>query len=154
MNEAKGPEHVVALRPVEPRDLGVFFEHQLDVEAAQMAEFASRDGRAFIAHWGRIAADPEAFVRTITCDGEVVGNVVRWVADGVPCVGYWIGREHWGKGIASRALAEFVDLLHDAVVWARVSPRNRGSIKVLECCGFRMIDDGPEEFVYELRRRR
>ena len=34
---------------------------------------------------------------------------MRWVADGVPCVGYWFAREHWGKGIASRALAEFVD---------------------------------------------
>jgi RimJ/RimL family protein N-acetyltransferase len=32
---------------------------------------------------------------------------VRFERAGQPLVGYWIGRNYWGKGIATRALSEF-----------------------------------------------
>jgi RimJ/RimL family protein N-acetyltransferase len=50
-------------------------------------------------------------------------------------VGYWLGREFWGKGIATQALAELVEEL-DRPLYAEVSTNNIGSIRVLEKCGF------------------
>ena len=41
----------VRLRDIEPDDLPIFFEHQLDADATRMAAFPSRDRAAFDAHW-------------------------------------------------------------------------------------------------------
>ena len=41
--------------------------------------------------------------QTILVNGEVTGNIGSWPQDGVRFVGYWIGKEHWGKGVATRA---------------------------------------------------
>lgn len=64
------------LRAVEPHDLPVFYEHQLDAEAARMAGFVSRDRAAFDAHWAtNILGNPDAIARTIVVDGAVAGNI-------------------------------------------------------------------------------
>ena len=34
------------------------------------------------------------------------GNIGCWEQEGRRPVGYWIGREFWGKGLATRALQE------------------------------------------------
>src|SRR3954470_19186374 len=85
----------VLLRPVEDRHLDVFFEHQADPVAAEMAFFRSRDRDHFAAHWATIRADDSVVLRTIVVAGQVAGNVVGWQADGLRLVGYWVGREHW-----------------------------------------------------------
>ena len=46
-----GMSNDVRLRNVEEPDLEVFFEHQLDPEAARLASFPSRDGERFLTHW-------------------------------------------------------------------------------------------------------
>ena len=58
---------------------------------------SQRTGRGF-------AAIPTTTLRTIVADGVVVGNAVSWTGDEGRMVGYWIGKEHWGRGIASAAL--------------------------------------------------
>ena len=69
----------VRLRDVEEPDLEVFFEQQLDPEAARLANFPSRDRERFMTHWTtRVLGDPTVFVQTVTVDGEVAGNVVAW----------------------------------------------------------------------------
>ena len=52
-----------------------------------------------------IRSNPDSTLRTIVADGVVVGNAVSWTGDEGRMVGYWIGKEHWGRGIASAALA-------------------------------------------------
>ena len=99
---------VVALRDVRDDDLPLFFGHQLDHDATAMAAFPPRDREAFMAHWARIRGDDTVILRTVVADAEVVGNVVSWETDGARYVGYWIGKEHWGNGVASAALAAFV----------------------------------------------
>ena len=146
----------VRLRAVEPDDLAVFYEHQLDEEAAAMAAFASRDREAFDAHWRRILEDERVAARTIVADDEVVGNVGAWWADdGDRLVGYWIGKEFWGRGIATAALDAFLAEELTRPLRARVSDRNAGSIRVLEKCGFRLVaredgGDGVVDLVYQL----
>ena len=147
----------VQLRSVEPDDLPVFYEHQLDDQAAEMAAFTPRDRDAFTAHWQRILRDERVAARTIVADDEVVGNVCSWWAEGGDrLVGYWIGKPVWGRGIATAALEAFLAEEEIRPLRARVSDRNRGSIRVLEKCGFRLVaredgGDGVVDLVYELR---
>jgi RimJ/RimL family protein N-acetyltransferase len=68
--------------------------------------------------------------------GEVAGNVVCWEHAGERRVGYWLGREHWGKGIASAALSQFLRQITTRPLYARVAQQNRASIRVLQKCGF------------------
>jgi hypothetical protein len=50
----------IILRPVEPGDLPLFFEHQRDPIAVAMVAFQSRDRAAFDQHWAKILADKTA----------------------------------------------------------------------------------------------
>ena len=43
-------------------------------------------------------------------------------------VGYWIGREYWGKGVASRALALFLMEVDERPLHAYVATHNAGSL--------------------------
>src|SRR5688572_21372540 len=119
------------LRDVAEDDLPIFFEHQRDPESTRMAAFASRAWEPFALHWRKnILANDDAAKKTVVVDGEVVGNVVSWTHDKKRLVGYWIARSHWGKGVATRALAEFLE--HDATrpIYAWVAEHNAGSIRV------------------------
>ena len=53
-------------------------------------------------------------------------------------VTYWIGREYWRKGIATKALSKFLSELKVSPIYARASKDNAGSIRVLEKCGFKI----------------
>jgi len=150
----------VRLRDVEPGDLPIFYEHQLDADATRMAAFPARDRAAFDAHWAtNILGNPEALMQTILADGQVAGNIGSWRQDGVRLVGYWIGKEHWGKGVATRALASLLHLVTARPLYAHVARHNVGSIRVLEKCGFRrereesveLSGEGVAELVMVLR---
>ncbi len=150
----------VRLREVDDRDLEAFFEHQADPLAVEMAAFPARDEDRFFAHWAMIRADGTCVVRTIEADGVVAGNIGSWQEGGQQLLGYWVGREFWGRGIASRALALLVEELSIRPLYAHVAVHNVGSIRVLEHCGFRRDrgqeagapapDDGIEEYVFVL----
>jgi RimJ/RimL family protein N-acetyltransferase len=102
-----------------------------------MAAFPSRDRKSFDAHWERnILGNPDAIAQTILVDGEVAGNIGSWTQQGARLVGYWIGKEYWGKGVATQALSAFLHLVPDRPLYAHVVEHNVGSIRVLEKCGF------------------
>src|SRR4029079_15563081 len=128
--------HEVRLRDVEPNDLPIFYEQQLDDDATRMAAFPARDRAAFDAHWAKILGNPALVKQTILVDGQVAGHIGSWPQEDVRLVGYWIGKEAWGKGVASRALADFLRLVTERPLYAHVAKHNVGSIRVLEKCGF------------------
>ncbi len=137
--------HDVRLRAVEDGDLPVFFTQQLDPEATRMAAFPSRERDAFMAHWAKIRAKPqENITRTIVCQGQVAGNIGCWGPAEERQVSYWIGREHWGKGIASAALALLLEEVKTRPLHAHVVKHNVASIRVLQKCGF--VITGSEKF--------
>jgi RimJ/RimL family protein N-acetyltransferase len=141
------------LRDVVESDLDTFFEHQCDPVANEMAIFPARDRESFDAHWGRILADDSVTNKTIVLEGEVAGNIACWRQEGRRFVGYWIGREFWGKGLATRALRELTVELSDRPLYAWVASSNVGSIRVLEKCGFIRVGSRTtdvEELLYEL----
>lgn len=148
------------LRDVREDDLDVFFEQQREPEGVAMALFPAREREAFDAHWSRVLANDSNVVRTIEVDGEVAGNIGSWEQDGRRLVGYWIGRDFWGRGIATSALSELAGEL-GRPLHAWVANSNLGSIRVLEKCGFVQVGSHAEhderfgevveELLFELR---
>jgi RimJ/RimL family protein N-acetyltransferase len=145
------------LRDVVETDLPIFYEQQLDPESTRMAGVPGRSEWAvFLEHWKtKVLANPAGCRQTIVWNERVVGNIVSWPQDELRLVGYWIGREYWGKGIATAALAEF--LRHDRArpLHAIVAPHNIGSMRVLEKCGFVRMEnasasDPVHEYMYRL----
>lgn len=126
----------VQLRDVLETDLPIFFEQQLDLEAAQMAALPSRGKDTFMAHWTRIMRDDSILIKTILFNGNVAGNMVCFDQLGEREVGYWLGKEYWGKGIATQALAEFLKHVDTRPLYAHVARHNVASRRVLEKCGF------------------
>lgn len=127
--------------------------------AMSMVYPLSRD--QFEARWNSTPQSPHEIVRVILSDGAVVGKVSSFAVEDQIHVGYLIARDHWGRGIMSEALQQFVELVEHRPLIAHVASSNTGSRRVLEKCGFVLIDerDSPEterymaciEAVYELR---
>ena len=101
-----------------------------------MAAFRSRDREAFVAHWAKLLADPTKIKRTVLCDERVAGNVLSWEDSGEREIGYWIGREFWGRGVATRAVSLFLREVTARPLIALVAVHNVASVRVLEKCGF------------------
>ena len=146
-------------------DLPIFFAQQVNKEANHMAAFTAKDPTnqaAFTAHWQRILTDETVIIKTITCAGQVAGSVSSYEEEGKPEVTYWLGKEYWGKGIATWALQAFLAHTNKRrPIYARVAKDNLGSRRVLEKCGFTVINESTgfanargqeiEELLLELR---
>jgi RimJ/RimL family protein N-acetyltransferase len=133
----------VRLRDVTEDDLPTLFDHQRDPVANRMAAFPARDRVAFMEHWTtNVLGDDSVRKQTILLDEQVVGNILSFEMTGETLVGYWIGRDHWGKGIASRALTLFLDDVDTRTpLHAHVAKHNVASIRVLEKCGFEIVGE-------------
>jgi RimJ/RimL family protein N-acetyltransferase len=143
----------VRLRGVTEDDLPIFFEHQRDPAAHRMAAFPPRERDAFMTHWDSILRDASVVVRTIELDGVVAGNVVLFGFEGRREVGYWIGREFWGRGVATRALSAILLEVSERPIYAGVAETNAASIRVLEKCGFKAVETNEEEHAGEVLLR-
>lgn len=136
---------LIQLRLVTRDDLPIFFEQQLDPEANWMAAFTAKDPTdrvAYDAHMEKVLADQGITIRTILYDGQVAGSVLCHSWDGQPELSYWLGKEFWGKGIATQALALFLQVLATRPLTARVVKDNIASIRVLEKNGFELSGEG------------
>ena len=132
----------ITIREVEPSDLETFYVQQLDPESNRMAAFVHADPTdkvAFDAHWKKILSSPRITHRTIVSEGQVVGHIGCFPQEDDMEVTYWIGRKFWGKGIATKALHQMLELVRERPIRARVAVDNTGSIKVLEKCGFQIV---------------
>jgi RimJ/RimL family protein N-acetyltransferase len=141
----RGPLGAVVLREIEDRDLSVLFEHSTDREAIRMAAFTAPDpdDRAtFERRWARLRSDGSTTNRVIEVDGRVVGHIASFDLEGQREVTYWIGREDWGRGLATRALQAFLQMEEARPLYARAASDNVGSIRVLTKCGFRIVGEG------------
>ena len=131
----------ILLREVTDCDLPILYEQQLEPEATVMAAFPSRDREAFYAHSARIMADKSVIFKAIVSNDQLAGSIVSWEMAGEREVGYWLGKEYWGKGIATQALAEYMKIVTQRPLYAHVAQHNVGSRRVLEKCGFTIIGE-------------
>jgi RimJ/RimL family protein N-acetyltransferase len=89
-----------------------------------------------MAHWAKILGDDGIIIRTILFEGQVVGYVLTHGWLGEPEVTYWLGKEYWGRGLATQALAVFLRVQTIRPLLARAAKDNLASIRVLQKCGF------------------
>ncbi len=136
MTQSSPTSNTVTLREVRDSDLPIFYEQQRDPEASWLAAFSARGWEPFQAHWAKIRADESNILRAILCDGQVAGNIVSFVMNDQREIGYWLGREFWGRGIASRALAAFLEQVKIRPLYGYIVKDNLASQRVLEKCGF------------------
>jgi len=98
--------------------------------------------------------------QTILADNVIAGSIAKFILEGDAEITYWLGRQFWGQGIATRALKDFLAIETARPIFGRVAFDNLGSQKVLEKCGFVRIgaDKGfanarqaeVEEYIYKL----
>ena len=125
------------LREVEEADVEVFFAQEQDPEAARRANFTPRDHQSFADHWARkILGDPSVRAQTVTLDGATAGNLVAWWQHERRYVGYWLGREFWGRGVGTLALSLFLEQEKVRPLWADTDIGNVASQRLLRRCGF------------------
>lgn len=130
------------LREVQDEDLDVLFEQWADPVAARMAAFTSPDHMdrdTFERRLARLRADETVINKVIVADGEVAGTIGSWGPPDEREITYWIGRSHWGKGIATCALNAFLTVDPTRPLHARVAYDNVASHRVLEKCGFCVV---------------
>jgi RimJ/RimL family protein N-acetyltransferase len=135
-------EPTVALRPVRGSDLDALFRQMCDPESVRMAAFTPEDPddrQRFDAHMVQVLRSPENTLLAVTCGGDLVGSMGSYVVDGQTEITYWIDRAAWGRGIATRALALFVEMVRTRPLYARAASDNAGSLRVLAKTGFRII---------------
>jgi RimJ/RimL family protein N-acetyltransferase len=105
--------------------------------------YSEQDAIAWIS---TTALDSSRNPYAVELDGRLVACVSYWPHEpGGIEVGYWVGRDFWGKGICTKALALL--LASDQFpartdVFAKVMAQNFGSQRVLEKCGFSFLQTG------------
>jgi len=85
-----------------------------------------------------------AFVRAISFNGAFCGVIGVYTKEAEYAhaaeLGYWIAQEHWNKGIASKAVADFTELVFATTgiqrIYAVVTAANLASIQVMKKTGY------------------
>ncbi|MBO6675905.1 MAG: GNAT family N-acetyltransferase [Rhizobiales bacterium] len=107
--------------------------------------YARSDAEAFLSNArneeGRLVG------RAIVLNGELVGGVgLGPRPNGREELGYWVGKAYWGQGIATRAVALFLDVLREngieGPIHAATVRSNEASQKVLLSNGFVFTGEG------------
>ncbi len=138
---------ICRLRPWRDGDVERLVEIANDVDVARyMADrfphpYTVEDARWWInLHHGFVAVNNFA----IEVDGNVAGGIGMDPHDGERRIGaifgYWLGREYWGRGIATAACAAFTDYALNKRGFIRLEATvygpNVASMRVLEKCGY------------------
>jgi RimJ/RimL family protein N-acetyltransferase len=126
----------IRLRDIELDDLPRMFEFQLEPESNQLAVTYPRSIDAFDFHWKNVLSDTNITAKAITAGNVMVGHISCFKKDGLDAVGYWIGRDFWGKGIATHALALLLSEVSLRPLYAHVATTNEASLRVLQKSGF------------------
>jgi RimJ/RimL family protein N-acetyltransferase len=127
----------VTLRQLLESDLPTFFEHQNDKGAEEMVGLPSRGHDVFFDHWQKVMANDTIILRTILYGDQIAGYLCSFIkVEDEREVGYQLGREFWGKGIATQALQLFLPLIPYRPLYGVTPTINIGSQKVLTRCGF------------------
>jgi len=153
----------ITLRRTTLSDLETLFTFQVDEEAVYLAAFTPEnpaDKAAYLEKYRKHLADPTIYMCTIIAGEDIAGSIAKFVLDGRAEITYWIDKRFWGKGIATNALRQLLEIVPDRPVRGSAAADNRRSQRVLEKCGFVRTGTGKgfanarqteiEEFIYTL----
>jgi RimJ/RimL family protein N-acetyltransferase len=141
----------ILLRPVLETDLPILFQQQIEPEAIAMSAYPSKDRGEFMRHWDGILHNKAVIARSILYKDKVAGHIICWKEGKYEQrVGYWIGKQFWGRGIATSALQEFLAQVKIRPLYAEAANHNAASKRVLEKNGFVLLDEGAKISVFKL----
>ena len=153
----------IKLRPTKVSDLDTLFLFQADKEAGWLAAFMPKDPtdkNAYLAKYVKLLAEQTVNNQTIFLDDFIVGSIAKFIMHGDAEITYWIDRKFWGRGIASQAMKDFLEIEPMRPIFGRVAFDNFASQKLLEKFGFTRIGAGKgfasarqmeiEEYIYRL----
>jgi RimJ/RimL family protein N-acetyltransferase len=135
------------LRSAEPKDVDAFVRHLNDWEVQQWLTqppfpYSHKDGEAYLAIVRANHATPHPTIFVIgdnATDAALGAAAVDIDREGTGVLGYWLGREHWGRGLMKEAVSA---LLHHALAHPEIQrlaavtdPDNTRSQRVLTACG-------------------
>jgi 8-oxo-dGTP diphosphatase len=135
------------LRSAEPEDVDAFMLHLNDWEVQQWLTqppfpYSRQDGEAYLAivRANHAAPHPTAFVIADQSGDAAIGvSAIDINQEGTGELGYWIGREHWGRGLAREAVSAVLRhaLAHPDLrrLVAVTDPDNTRSQRILAACG-------------------
>ncbi|MCC7119195.1 MAG: GNAT family N-acetyltransferase [Anaerolineales bacterium] len=127
----------IILRPTTLPDLPILFEQQLEAEGIAMSAYPAKDRGEFMRHWEGILSNPSVAARTILYKEKVAGHILCWKEGKYEQrVGYWIGKQFWGRGVASSAVRALLAEIKIRPLYAEVANHNLASRRVLEKNGF------------------
>ncbi|MCP5028383.1 MAG: GNAT family N-acetyltransferase [Actinomycetia bacterium] len=157
----------IGLRPWRPTDAGALVAAWADIEIGRWTSIPPRTDRAYAQKWIRGEAERrelslaiDLVVVPLADPSQVWGEVGLWdmgpkTGSGSRIrqaeVGWWVGAEHRGHGVATRALLLFSAWALDALALGRLVARtqldNPASTRVAEHAGFHLVGrvDGEQE---------
>lgn len=112
--------------------------------------YTRRDGEQYVLESRQNNADGQGMRFAITPVNQpdrVIGSIgIRVQGGQMPVFGYWLGAEHWGRGLATEAAQALIDAVFSISaatgLEASVHPANPASRRVLEKCGFAFSGSG------------
>jgi RimJ/RimL family protein N-acetyltransferase len=139
-------ENVVLRRP-EPADAKeIFEEYASDPEVTRYLTWRPcsviDEVSSYLAeqHDSWESGQEYSWVITIAGKGNVVGMLTAANGAHGLSIGYVVGKKHWNRGYMTEALSVLVDCAFKNPdvhrIWATCDVENRGSVRVLEKCGF------------------
>ncbi|MGO9708764.1 MAG: GNAT family N-acetyltransferase [Polyangiaceae bacterium] len=128
----------IHLRDLVDADFPILFQLQHDAASARMAAFGTRDSDPdeLAARWKRSRTDGTTLQKAIVSGEGVVGFVASFLLEGRLQVTYWVARPYWGRGVATSALFQLLQLVPQRPIYASAATDNVGSLRVLQKCGF------------------
>lgn len=141
----------VTLRELVESDLPILFKHQDDKGAEEMVGLPSRSRVDFFDHWHKVMANETIILSTILFEDQIAGYLCSFIKEANEReVGYQLGREFWGRGIATQALQLFLPLIPWRPLYGVTPTHNIGSQKVLTRCGFVLVGEHEGLLKYKL----
>jgi RimJ/RimL family protein N-acetyltransferase len=134
----------ITLRALGQGDLDEVFRWESNLAAARMAAFTRADPTdraAFDLHYERVLANPDNTNLAIEDDAVFVGTIASFTMEGRRELTYWVDPDRWGRGIASAAVATFLERETLRPLFARAAAQNVGSNTVLLRNGFVKIGE-------------
>lgn len=138
---------LIVLRRTQAADVPTLFALEQDERCNALAGTKPRDWPAFQARWAEILADQDGTAtrvmpRVILEGGVVVGAVNISPQEEEDSIGYVIAPEHWGRGIATRAVALMLAEFTKRPLFATTAATNLPSLRVLKKNGFAELSRG------------
>ena len=115
--------------------------------------YTIENGKTFI---GFATSNPNSKIFAIIIDGKPVGSIGLHLQTDIlrknAEIGYWLGEQHWGKGIITQAVPQMIDYgfknMDIVRIFARIFGTNKASQKVVEKCGF-IIEGKYEKTIFK-----